>query len=134
MKMHTLLDLRGPIPTFVEVSDGKRHDLHLLDDITFEPAHSTSWIARTWILRCCTLSMAPGPASSRGPRPAFILKRRYSLAVPEDIGLRSDQTVVLTAAGSRRHYPDTFRRVRFIDPIQGTPLVFLTNNFDLRLQ
>jgi IS4 transposase len=60
-----------------------------------------------------------------------ILKRRYSHAVPEGTGLRSDQTVVLGTTGSAKHYPDTLRRVRFIDPLKGTPLVFLTNNFEL---
>ena len=52
-------------------------------------------------------------------------------AVSEGNGLRSDQTVVLGTTGSAKHYPDTLRRVRFIDPLKGTPLVFLTNNFEL---
>src|SRR5260370_42273900 len=67
------------------------------------------------------------PRTNRG----VILNRRYSRPVPAGTGLRSAQTVVLGTDGSAKRYPHTLRRVRFIDPIKGTPLIFLTNNFDL---
>ena len=60
-----------------------------------------------------------------------ILKRRYSRPVPAGTGVCSDQTVVLGTARSAKHYPDTLRRVRFIDPLKGTTFIFLTNNFEL---
>ncbi len=60
-----------------------------------------------------------------------VLNRRYSHAVPPDTGVTSDQTVVLGTTGSAQNYPDTLRRVRFVDPEKGLRLIFLTNNFDL---
>ena len=60
-----------------------------------------------------------------------MLRRRYSHAVPPDTGVTSDQTVALGSAGSAKNYPDTLRRVRFVDPEQGRRLIFLTNNFQL---
>lgn len=60
-----------------------------------------------------------------------VLNRRYSHDVPPDTGVTSDQTVVLGTSGSARNYPDTLRRVRFVDPEQGRRLIFLTNNFEL---
>ena len=131
VKMHTLLDLRGPIPCFIEVSDGKCHDVHLLDDIPIEPG-AFYIMDRAYLdfARLHTLHRAGGFFVTR-TKAGVLLKRRYSHALPGNLGLRSDQTVVLGAAGSAKHYPDTLRRIRFIDPLKGTPLIFLTNNFDL---
>ena len=131
VKIHTLLDLRGPIPTFIEVSDGKRHDVHLLDDISFE-AGAFYIMDRAYLdfERLHALHRAGAFFVTR-TKAGVILKRRYSHAVPEGTGLRSDQTVVLGTTDSAKHYPDTLRRVRFIDPLKGTPLIFLTNNFEL---
>src|SRR5665213_2569518 len=95
------------------------------------PARSTSWTAPTWISKDCTPSIAPGAFFVTRTKAGVILNRRYSHPVSEGTGLRSDQTVVLGTDGSAKRYPDTLRRVRFIDPIKGTPLIFLTNNFDL---
>ena len=131
VKMHTLLDLRGPIPTFIEVSDGKRHDVHLLDDIAFEPG-SFYVMDRAYLdfERLHALHRAGAFFVTR-TKTGVILKRRYSRPVPAGTGVCSDQTVVLGTARSAKHYPDTLRRVRFIDPLKGTTLIFLTNNFEL---
>jgi IS4 transposase len=131
VKLHTLLDLRGPIPTFIEVSDGKRHDVNVLDDIAFEPG-AFYIMDRAYLdfKRLHTLHRAGAFFVTR-TKAGVILNRRYSHPVPANTGLRSDQTVVLGTDGSAKRYPDTLRRVRFIDPIKGTPLIFLTNNFDL---
>ncbi len=131
VKMHTLLDMRGPIPTFIEVSDGKRHDVHLLDGIAFEPGVC-------YVLDRAYLDFARLHALHRvdaffvtRTKTGVILKCRYSRPVHAGNGVCSHQTVVLGTAGSAKHYPDTLRRVRFIDPLKGTPLIFLTNNFEL---
>jgi hypothetical protein len=131
VKMHTLLDLRGPIPTFIEVSDGKRHDVHLLDDIAFEPgAFYVMDRAYLDFERLHALHRAGAFFVTR-TKAGVILKRRYSSPVPTGTGVRSDQTVVLGTTLSAKHYPDTLRRVSFLDPVKGTALIFLTNNFEL---
>ena len=131
VKMHTLLDLRGPIPTFIEVSDGKRHDVHMLDDIAFEPgAFYVMDRAYLDFERLHALHRAGAFFVTR-TKSGVILKRRYSRPVPAGTGVCSDQTVVPGTTRSAKHYPDTLRRVRFIDPLKGTPLIFLTNNFEL---
>jgi hypothetical protein len=131
VKMHTLLDLRGSIPTFIEVSDGKRHDVHLLDEIVAEPG-------AFYVMDRAYLDFERLHAFHRSgaffvtrTKTGVVLRRRYSHAVPPDTGVTSDQTVVLGTAGSAKNYPDTLRRVRFVDPEQGRRLIFLTNNFEL---
>lgn len=131
VKMHTLLDMRGPIPTFIEVSDGKRHDVHLLDDIPFEPgAFYVMDRAYLDFERLHALHRAGAFFVTR-TKTGVILKRRYSRPVPAGTGVSSDQTIVLGTAGSAKRYPDTLRRVRFIDPLKGNALIFLTNKFEL---
>ena len=131
VKMHTLLDLRGSIPTFIEVSDGKRHDVHLLDEIVAEPgAFYVMDRAYLDFKRLHTFHRSGAFFVTR-TKTGVVLNRRYSHAVPPDTGVTSDQTVVLGTAGSARNYPDTLRRVRFVDPEKGRRLIFLTNNFEL---
>jgi hypothetical protein len=131
VKMHTLLDLRGPIPSFIEVSDGKRHDVHFLDSIDFEPgAYYVMDRAYLDFRRLHTLHRAEAFFITR-TKTGVVLNRRYSHPVPPETGVRSDHTAVLGNTASRSNYPDALRRVRFIDPVKGTALVFLTNNFDL---
>jgi hypothetical protein len=131
VKMHTLLDLRGSIPTFIEVSDGKQHDVHLLDDIVAEPgAFYVMDRAYLDFKRLHTLHRASAFFITR-TKTGVVLNRRYSHAVPPDTGVTSDQTVVLGTSGSAQNYPDTLRRVRFVDPEKGHRLIFLTNNFAL---
>ena len=131
IKMHTLLDLRGPIPTFIEVSDGKLHDVNILDSITPEPA-SFYVMDRAYVdfARLYTLHSAGSFFVTRTKR-GVLFRRRYSHPVDEYSSLRSDHTVVLASAASRKNYPDPLRRIRFYDAEKDRHLRFLTNNFDL---
>ncbi len=131
VKMHTLLDLRGSIPTFIEVSDGKLHDVNVLDEIL--PEAGSFYVMdrgyldfeRLYALHRC------GAFFVTRTKAGILLRRRYSRAVDKTTGLRSDHTVVLTSAASMKNYPDPLRRVRFYDLEQRRWLIFLTNNLDL---
>jgi Domain of unknown function (DUF4372)/Transposase DDE domain len=131
IKMHTLLDLRGPIPTFIEVSDGKLHDVNILDTIVPEPA-SFYVMDRAYVdfARLHVFHRGGAFFVTRTKR-GVLFRRRYSRPIDTTTGLRSDHTVVLAAAASRKHYPDPLRRIRFHDSEQDRNLRFLTNNFDL---
>jgi IS4 transposase len=131
VKMHTLLDLRGSIPTFIKVSDGKHHDVHLLDEIVAEPG-------AFYVMDRAYLDFKRRHAFHRSgaffvtrTKTGVVPNRRYSHAVPAGTGVSSDRTVVLGTAGSARNYPDTLRRVRVVDPEQARSLIFLTDNFEL---
>src|SRR5579863_6565122 len=131
VKMHTLLDLRGSIPTFIEVSDGKLHDVNILDEIMPEPGSFYVMdrgyldFERLYALHRC------GAFFVTRTKAGVLLQRRYSRAVDKTTGLRSDHTVMLTSAASIKNYPDRLRRVRFYGLEQRRWLTFLTNNFDL---
>ena len=131
VKMHTLLDLRGSIPTFIEVSDGKLHDVNILDEILPE-AGSFYVVDRGYLdfQRLYALHRYGAFFVTR-TKAGVLLRRRYSRAVDKTTGLRSDHTVMLTSAASLKNYPDPLRRVRFFDLEQRRWLIFLTNNFDL---
>ena len=131
VKLHTLLDLRGPIPTFIEVSDGKVHDVNILDSIVPE-ADSFYVMDRAYVDFARLHSFhRSGAFFVTRTKKGILLRRRYSRPVDTSIGLRSDHTVVLAAAVSRKKYPDLLRRVRFFDEKRQRHLTFLTNNFDL---
>jgi len=131
VKMHTLLDLRGNIPTFIRITDGKVHDVNILDEITPE-AGAFYVMDRGYIdferLFALTLSSAFFVVRTKSN---VLLQRRYSHPVDKSTGVRSDQTVVLTSSGSASAYPDTLRRVSYFDAETGKRLKFLTNNFAL---
>jgi len=131
IKMHTLLDLRGPIPTFIEVSDGKLHDVNILDTIVPEPA-SFYVMDRAYVdfARLHVFHRGGAFFVTRTKR-GVLFRRRYSRPIDTTTGLRSDHTVVLASAASRKHYPDPLRRIRFHDSEQDCTFRFLTNNFDL---
>jgi IS4 transposase len=131
VKMHTLLDLRGSIPTFIEVSDGKRHDVHMLDEIVPEPGAYYVMDRAYLDFKRLHAFHRSGAFFVTRTKTGVVLARRYSHAVPPDTGVTSDQTVVLGTNGSFRNYPDALRRVRFVDPDKGRRLIFLTNNFEL---
>jgi len=131
VKMHTLLDLRGSIPTFIEVSDGKRHDVNLLDEITAEPGAFYVMDRAYLDFKRLHSFHRNGAFFVTRTKSGVALNRRYSHAVPPGSGVTSDQTVVLGTAGSARNYPDTLRRVRFVDPETNRRFIFLTNNFQL---
>jgi hypothetical protein len=131
IKMHTLLDLRGPIPTFIEVSEGKLHDVNILDAIVPEPG-SFYVMDRAYLdfqrlhrLHC------GGAFFVTRVKKGIQLRRRYSHSIDATSGLRSDHTVVLSTASSRKHYPDPLRRVHYFDQERERHLRFLSNNFDL---
>jgi hypothetical protein len=131
VKMHTLLDLRGSIPTFIEVSDGKLHDVNILDEILPE-AGSFYVMDRGYLdFQRLHLFHRCGAFFVTRTKANVLLRRRYSRGIDSATGLRSDHTVVLTSSASSKHYPDPLRRVRFHDSEHDQTLVFLTNNFDL---
>jgi hypothetical protein len=131
VKMHTLLDLRGAIPTFIEISDGKRPDVKVLDEIVPEPG-SFYVMNRGYLdFERLYLFHRGGAFFVTRTKSGVLLRRRYSRAVDSATDLRSDHTVMLTSAASSKHYPDPLRRVRIRDNEHDRTLVFLTNNFDL---
>jgi hypothetical protein len=131
VKMHTLLDLHGNIPTFIRITDGKVHDVNILDEIMPEPG-SFYVMDRGYIdfqrLFVFTLSAAFFVVRTKSN---VLLQRRYSHPVNKSTGVRSDQTVILTSVESASAYPDALRRVSYFDVETGKRLKFLTNNFTL---
>ena len=131
VKMHTLLDLRGSIPTFIEVSDGKYSDVRILDQIAPE-AGSFYVMDRGYLdFERLHVFQRTGAFFVTRTKSNVLLRRRCSRAVDFSTGLISDHTVVLKTADSFKHYPDALRRVRYRDVEQNCTLVFLTNNFGL---
>jgi hypothetical protein len=131
VKMHTLLDLHGNIPTFIRISDGKLHDVNVLDDIPIE-AGAFYVMDRGYLdfERLYRLTLSSAFFVTR-TKENVLLQRRYSHLVDQSTGVRSDQTVILTTIGSATAYPDALRRVSYVDAETNKHLVFLTNNFDL---
>jgi hypothetical protein len=131
IKLHTLLDLRGNIPTFIHISDGKLHDVNALDLLTLEPG-AFYVMDRGYVdferLYAFTLVSAFFVTRAKSN---IKYRRRYSRSVDRSTGLICDQTIVLTGAKSRKAYPEKLRRIKFRDPETGKTLVFLTNNFAL---
>ena len=131
VKMHTLLDLHGSIPTFIHITNGKVHDVNVLDEIVLE-AGAFYVMDRGYIdferLYRFTLSSAFFVVRTKTN---VLLQRRYSRPVDRTTGLRSDHTVILTSRSSATAYPDALRRVTYCDLETGKRLKFLTNNFAL---
>lgn len=131
IKLHTLMDLRGSIPTFIHVSDGKLHDVNILDLLV--PEAGAFYVMDRGYLdfaRLFTLHQAQAFFVTRA-RGNFKCQRRYSHSVDKTTGLICDQTIVLTTFYPSRAYPEALRRIRYSDPETGKRLVFLTNHFDL---
>jgi hypothetical protein len=131
VKLHTLLDLRGNIPTFIHISDGKLHDVNVLDQMIFE-AGSFYVLDRGYVDfdRLYTLHQAQAFFVIRA-KSNLQYRRVYSRPVDKSTGLRCDQTIVLTGVNTSQDYPVQLRRVKFYDVEHDRLLVFLTNNFDL---
>jgi transposase len=131
IKLHTLLDLRGPIPTFIEVSEGKLHDVNILDSIAPEPG--SFYVMDRGYLDFERLGVfhRGGAYFVTRTKRGVLFRRRYSHPIDATTGLRSDHTVILASASSRKHYPDPLRRIHYHDAEQDRHLRFLTNNFDL---
>ena len=131
IKLHTLLDLHGNIPTFIGITDGKVPDVRVLDEIVPE-AGAFYVMDRGYIdfERLYVFSLSAAFFVVRTQK-NVLLQRRYSREVDKSTGLRSDHTVVLTAVNSIRVYPDALRRVSYVDPETNKRFRFLTNNFVL---
>jgi hypothetical protein len=131
VKLHTLLDLRGNIPTFIGITDGKVADVTMLDEILPE-AGAFYVMDRGYLdferLYVFTLSAAFFVTRTKKN---VLLQRRYSHDADPATGVRSDHTVILTAINSIKAYPDTLRRVTYVDPDTQQRFRFLTNNFAL---
>ncbi len=131
IKLHTLLDLRGNIPTFLHISDGKLHDVNALDLLIPEPG--AFYIMDRGYLDFERLHRLHEAGSFFVTRAKSNLKaqRRYSHPVDRSTGLICDQTIALTGFYSRQDFDTPLRRIKFKDPTTGKRLVFLTNNFAL---
>ena len=130
IKLHTLIDLRGNIPSFIHISDGKLHDVNVLDELLPEPG--AFYVMDRGYLdfeRLHKLHLAGAFFVTRA-KSNLKAKRRYSRAVDRSTGLICDQTITLTVFYSKVGYPEPLRRIRFKTD-EGKTLVFLTNNFDL---
>src|SRR6266436_2273128 len=131
VKMHTLLDLHGNIPTFIRITDGKVHDVNILDEIV--PETGAFYVMdrgyidfdRLYFFTLCSAFFVLRTKEN------VLLQRRYSHPVDHNTGVRSDHTVILTAIESVKVYPDALRRVSYLDAETNKRLKFLTNNFVL---
>ena len=131
IKLHTLLDLRGSIPTFIRVTDGLVHDVNILDELIPEPG--CFYIMDRGYLdfdRLFVLDLFHAFFIIRA-KSNLQFRRLYSLPVDKSTGLKCDQTIVLTGMNSSQYYPEKLRRVRFFDEETDKRLTFLTNNFIL---
>ena len=131
VKMHTLLDLRGCIPSFIHISDGKLHDVHALDLLLPEPG-AAYVMDRGYVdfARLYVLHQAGAFFVSRA-KSNLDAHRLYSAPTDRAGGIICDQTIALDGHYTRQDYPDLLRRIRFKDAATGKTLVFLTNQFAL---
>jgi hypothetical protein len=131
IKLHTQLDLNGPIPVFMSITDGSVHDVHFLDQIAFEPG-SIYVIDRGYLdfARLFRIEQAKAYFVIRAKRNTkfYVLESR---PVDKNTGLRCDQTIRLSTRKGKIEYPKRLRRISYFDTETGKRLVFLTNHFDL---
>lgn len=131
IKLHTLLDLRGPIPSVLRVTDGREHEINTLDHLVPEPGAiyimDRGYVDFTRLFRLTEVGAFFVTRGKKNLRAA----RVYSHPVDRSTGLRSDHTVRLTGHDSQAGYPRHLRRVRFYDVEQARAFIFLTNAFDL---
>ena len=131
VKMHTLLDLHGNIPSFIRITDGKTSDVNVLDE--FLPEAGAFYVmdrgyldfARLFLFTLCSAFFITRTKEN------VLFQRRYSHPVDKSTGVRSDHTVILTTNESTKAYPDPLRRVSYLDVENQRRLKFLTNNFQL---
>jgi len=131
VKMHTLMDLRGSIPTFVAITTGKVHDVRMLDEmpvtedaiytmdrgyLDFDRLYSVHKQGAFFVVRA---------------KDNLKFQRLYSMPKDKDAGIRADQTITLVTKKSRKGYPERLRRVSYVDKERNKRLVFLTNNFGI---
>jgi hypothetical protein len=134
IKLHTLLDLRGNIPTFIHISDGKLHDVKVLDELVPEPG--SFYIMDRGYLDFARLFRINQWAAFFVIRAKsnFRFHRIYSHPTEKDTGVKCDQTIRLAGFYTSKDYPDKLRRIKYFDPTTGKTFVFLTNNFILPAQ
>jgi len=131
VKLHTLLDLKGDIPTFIWITDGKVHDVNVLDHLIPEPGaiyvmdRAYLDFQRLYQLHQCSAIFVIRSKTNTG------LRRLYSHKIDKSTGVRCDQTVVLTGYYSKKDYPEKLRRIKYYDADKGRSFVFLTNQFTL---
>lgn len=131
VKLHTLLDLRGDIPSFIDITDGKVHDVNILDALFIE-AGAIYLMDRGYldfnrlygIHQSGAFFIIPAKSNTK-------VRRLYSGYVDKECGLRCDQTVEVTGFYAKKYYPEKLRRIKFFDDEQKRHMVFLTNNFKL---
>ena len=131
IKLHTLLDLKGDIPTFIWITDGKVHDVNVLDHLIPEPGaiyvmdRAYLDFQRLYQLnQCSAIFVTRSKANTK-------LRRIYSHKVDKSTGVRCDQTVVPKGFYSKKDYPEKLRRIKYYDAEKGRSFVFLTNQFTL---
>ncbi len=131
IKIHTLLDLRGSIPSFIKVTPARVHEIHILDELVPEPG-SIYIMDRAYLdfSRLNTLTQGLAFFVIRARKP-FLFQRLYSHPVQKSSGLRCDQTIVLKGLIQKKGYPEKLRRIRYRNAQTDKQLVFLTNNFYL---
>jgi hypothetical protein len=129
VKLHTLLDLRGSIPSFISITDGKVHDVNILDQLIPEPGafyimdRGYLDFRRLYILdQCMAFFVIRSKVNTQ-------FRRLYSRTIDKDLGLRCDQTILLNGIKTSKQYPDKLRRVGYFDDKSERRFSFLTNNF-----
>ena len=131
IKLHTLMDLRGSIPSFIKITDGKVHDIHILDDLIPEPGSFYVMdrgyldFARLYHLALCSAFFVTRSKTN------LKFRRIYSHPIDKSLGLICDQTIVLSNADSAKDYSEKLRRISYYDAENQKKLTFLTNNFIL---
>jgi len=131
IKLHTLIDLRGSIPVFIDITGANCPDVKVLDKLILEPG-AVYVMDRGYVdyARLCRFTQSFAWFITRAKK-NMQYQRQYSRAVDKDTGLRSDQTIVLTGVYSSIDYPQQLRRIRFYDSDNKRYFVFITNNFEL---
>lgn len=131
IKLHTLLDLRGNIPSFIKITDGKVHDVNILDELIPEPGSFYIMdrgyldFARLYVFQKFNAFFVIRAKSN------FQFRRLYSHQIDKSTGLKCDQTIVVKGFYPSQNYPDKLRRIKFYDTENDKTFVFLTNNFNL---
>ena len=131
VKLHVLLDLHGNIPSFIKITDGKVHDVYILDDLIPEPGSFYVMdrgyldFSRLYTLNCYNAFFIIRAKSN------LQFRRLYSHPIDKFTGLRCDQVIILTGQDSSKDYPEKLRRIRFFDSETNKYLTFLTNNVTL---
>jgi hypothetical protein len=129
IKLHTLLDLRGNIPSFISITDGRVHDVKVLDELVPEPGSVYIMdrgyldFRRLYLLnQCLAFFIIRSKTNTK-------FRRLYSHKIDRATGLRCDQLIVLTGTKTKKQYPEKLRRVKFFDEEKGRSFSFLSNNF-----